>query len=63
MLVWWLQGFVVTNRKLCAQHETAFSSFMLPDHGERMSFAARGHNSHMFLAPLELPYSDKVVTA
>ena len=62
MLVCWLQGFVVTNRKLCA-HETAFLSFMLPDHGARMSFAARGHNLHMLLASLELSYSDKVVTA
>ena len=57
-----LQGYVVTNRKSCA-HEAAFSSFMLPNHGARMSFAARGHTSHMLLAPLELPYSNKVVTA
>ena len=63
MLVCWLQGFVVTNRKLCAQHETAFSSFLFPNHGVRMSFAARGQKSHMLFAPLELPYSDKVVAA
>ena len=30
-----LQGFVGTNRNLCA-HETAFSSFMFPNHGARM---------------------------
>ena len=62
MLVCWLQGFVVTNRKLCA-HETAFSSFLFPDHGARMSFAAWGHKAHMVFTPLDLPYSDKVVAA
>ena len=55
-----LQGFVVTNRKLCA-HETAFLSSRFPNHATRMSFAARGHKSHMLFAPLELPYSDKVL--
>ena len=57
-----LQGYVVTNRKSCA-HETAFSSVMFPDHGTRMSFAARGQKLHMLFAPLELPYSYKVVAA
>ena len=57
-----LQDFVVTDRKLCA-HETAFSSCLFPDHGARMSFAARVQKSHMLFAPLELPYSDKVVAA
>ena len=55
-----LQGFVMTNRKLCAL-ETAFSSFMFPNQGAHMSFAAWGHKVHMVFAPLELPYSDKVV--
>ena len=55
-----LHGFVVTNRKLCA-HETAFASFMFPDHGTRMSFAARGHKEHMVFTPLDLPYSEMVV--
>ena len=54
-----LQGCVVTNRKLCA-HETAFSSVMFPDHGTRMSFAARGDKSHMVFTPLDLPYSEMV---
>ena len=54
-----LQGCVVTNRKLCA-HETALSSFMFPDHGTRMSFAARGDKSHMVFTPLDLPYSEMV---
>ena len=49
----------VTNRKLCA-HETAFSSVMFPDHGMRMSFAARGDKSHMVFTPLDLPYSEMV---
>ena len=57
-----LHGFVVTNRKLCA-HETAFTSFMFPNHGTRMSFATRGRKSQMLFAPLELPFSDEVVTA
>ena len=56
-----LQGFVITNRKLCA-HETAFLSFMFPNHSMLMSFAARGHKAYMVFAPLELPYSDRVVT-
>ena len=56
-----LQGYVVTNRKSCA-HETAFSSVMFPDHGMRMSFAARGYKAHIVFAPLELPFSDEVVT-
>lgn len=43
--------------------KSAFSSFMFPDHGARMSFAARGHKAHMVFAPLESPYSDKVVAA
>ena len=47
-----VQGFVVTNCKLYA-HEIVFSSFMLPVHGTRMSFAARGHKLHMMFAPLE----------
>ena len=34
---------------------------MFPDHGMRMSFAARGHKVHMVFAPLDSPYSDKVV--
>lgn len=55
-----LQGFVVTNCKLCA-HEIAFWSFMLPNHGTHMSFAAREHKSHMLFAPLEWLCSDKVV--
>ena len=59
MLVCWLQGFVVSNGKLCA-HEIAFSSFMFPDHGTRMSFAARGDKSHMVFTPLDLPYSEMV---
>ena len=46
-----LHGFVVTNRKWCA-HEIAFSSFMFPNHGARMSFAARVQKSHMLFAPL-----------
>ena len=57
-----LQGFVMTNRKLCA-HETAFLSFMFPNHGACMSFAAWGHKLHMVFAPLELSYSDKVLAA
>ena len=57
-----LQGYVVTNRKSCA-HETAFSSFLFPDHGVRLSFATRKYKSHMVFAPLELPYSDKVLAA
>ena len=32
-------------------------------HGTRMSFAARGYKSHMLFAPLEWPYSDKMVAA
>ena len=56
-----LQGFVMTDRKLCA-HETAFSSCLFPDHGARMSFAAWGHKLHMLFASLELPYSEEVVT-
>ena len=46
-----LQGFVMTNRKLCA-HEIAFSTFIFRDHGTHMSFAARGHKLHMMFAPL-----------
>ena len=57
-----LHGFVVTNRKLRA-HEIPFSSFLLPDHDARMSFAARGQKTHMLFAPLEWPYSDKLVAA
>ena len=57
-----LHGFVVTNRKLCA-HETAFLSVMFPDHGTRMSFAARGYKAHIVFAPLELPFSDEVLAA
>ena len=57
-----LQGFVVTNCKLCA-HEITFSSFMFPNHSMRMNFAAQGQKSHMLFAPLELPYSDKIVAA
>ena len=55
-----VQGFVVTNRKLCA-HETAFSSFLFPNRSTRMSFAAQGYKAHMVFAALESPYSDKVV--
>ena len=55
-----LQGFAMTNHKLCA-HETVFSSFMFPDHVAHMSFAARGQKLHMLFGPLELPYSDKVL--
>ena len=51
-----LQGSVVTNRKSCAP----FSSVMFPDHGTRMSFAARGDKSHMVFTPLDLPYSEMV---
>ena len=54
-----LQGFVMTNHKLCT-HETAFLSFMS---GMRMSFAAWGHKARMVFAPLESPFSDKVVPA
>ena len=54
-----LQGYVVTNRKSCAP----FSSVMFPDHGTRMSFAARGYKAHIVFAPLDWSYSDKVVTA
>ena len=54
-----LQGYVVTNRKSCAP----FSSVMFPDHGTRMSFAARGYKAHIVFAPFELPFSDEVVTA
>ena len=57
-----LQGFVGTNRKLCA-HEIALSSFLLPDHDMRISFAAWGQKSHMLFAPLQLPYSDRVLAA
>ena len=55
-----LQGYVVTNRKSC-EHEIASSSSMFHNHGVRMSFAARGHNSHMVFALLELPYSNNVL--
>ena len=41
----------------------AFSSFLFPDHGARLSFAARKYKSDMVFAPLELPYSDKVLDA
>ena len=41
--------------------QPAFSSFMFPDHGMCMSFTAQGHKAHMVFAPLESPYSDKVV--
>ena len=54
-----LQGFVVTKRKLIA-HEIAFSSFMFPNYGMHMSFAAREHKLFMVFAP---PCSDKVVAA
>ena len=57
-----VQGFVVTNCKLCV-HEIAFSSFLLPNHVVRMSFVARGQKTHMLFAPLEWPYSDKLVAA
>ena len=57
-----VEGFVVTNRKLCA-HETAFLSFTFPDHGVHISFAAQEHKAHMVFAPLESPYSDKVVNS
>ena len=64
-LVWLLQVTcrvlsMANNCKLCA-HEMAFSSFVFPDNGACMSFAARGHKSHMMFAPLDLPYSDMVV--
>ena len=55
-----LQGFVGTNRKLCA-HGTSFSSFLFPDHGTHMSFAAWGHKVHMVFIPLDLPSSEMVV--
>ena len=57
-----VQGFVMTNRKLCA-HAIAFLSFLLPNHDAHMSFAARGQKMHMLFAPLEWPYSDKLVAA
>ena len=43
--------------------KSAFWAFMFPDHGVRMSFAAPEHKAHIVLAPLELPYSDKVLAA
>ena len=56
-----LQGFVVNNHKLCAQHETAFLSFLFPNHGVHMSFAAWGNKMHMVFTPLHLPYSEMVM--
>ena len=41
--------------------KSAFWAFMFPNHGAHMSFAAWDHKAHMVFAPLELPYSDKVV--
>ena len=41
--------------------QSAFSSFMFPDHGVRMSFAAPEHKAHMVFTALDLPYSDMVV--
>ena len=43
------------------RRKSAFSSFMFPDQSTHISFAARGHKVHIVFAPLELPYSDKVV--
>ena len=65
MLVRWLQVTcrvlsMTNNCKLCA-HEIAFLSFMFPDHGACMSFAARVQKSHMVFTPLDLPYSEMVV--
>ena len=42
--------------------KSAFWAFMFPNHGAHMSFTAPEHKAHMVFA-LELPFSDKVVTA
>ena len=54
-----LHSFVVTNRKLYALKQR-FCLSCFPTMA-RMTFAARGHKSHMVFAALESPYSDKVV--
>ena len=55
-----LQGFVVTNHKLCA-HEIACSSFTFLDRSACMNFAAWLHKLHRLFTPLEYTCSDKVV--